>query len=96
MALQQALADTAIGAAAPNAYHRLLRVEVDTRARRCIITVSVFYDATASANGKATIEERKFEITGSQFDNLFGDPIKTRAYNYLKTLAAYSGAVDVP
>lgn len=95
MALELGLTDTTIGATAPNAYHRIVRVEVDTKNRKCVITVAVFYRQQAAVDGKATLELRTIEVPTGQFDALFGDPLRTRAYTYLKTLASYTGAVDV-
>lgn len=96
MALQKSYDDRETGASFPVAYHRVLDARIPSvRAREATIEVEVLVDATAASQNKKHVATLTFKLTGVDFDQWFGNAIKSRVYAYLKSLTQYQGAIDV-
>ncbi len=79
---------------AANAVHKILCVAFNAP-NGLYIEIGVFVDLTKSQDGVTPpVERRTFnKMTG--FDPAAAQNVHTQAYNYLKTLPEYEGAVDV-
>jgi hypothetical protein len=90
MALKQNYEST-IGLSLREAYHKIIKVEIDYIADRATFFVEVFVDDKARADRKAPVFIKKIVI------DKVGDMLEVRKklYTYMKTLNDYSESVDV-
>ena len=102
MALEKSY-DDKFGNTNTNAYHRIRKVALDNAGSVANIEVSVYKDSAAKIASRGTLETLLYTVYGTDYDDNFSatviDPsgmntIKA-AYEYLKPLPEYSGAVDI-
>ena len=96
MALQLALSanDSPIGVAFATAYFRILDFHSDIGSESEIrFTVGTYSSQTERQAGKEPVRKKLY--VDSTFDHTEAKNIKTKLYEYLKTLNEYTGAVDV-
>lgn len=102
MALQ-ANFDLGGGVTILSAYHRVSYLNVDVDGQCGEVVVKIYKDkATRDANGQP-FASKSFQITNDSFPNYLTasdvDPLNinhiSQAYEYLKTLPDYQGALDV-
>lgn len=86
-----------------NAYHRIERILLTYSRSRGEILLLTYKDATARTDGKSPTDVNAYVVTSGIFTDTFGATAQDvlninpqqAGYDYLKTLPAYSGAVDV-
>jgi hypothetical protein len=90
MSIQQNFEST-IGLSLKEAYHKIVKVEVDYIANTATFWIAVFVDNQARQDNRAPVFVRKVVI------NKIGDTlgVRKKLYTYLKTTNDYQEAKDV-
>lgn len=98
MALQLNMPDTNIGLAVPEAYARIISLSFNARTGAVQVYVDIYASGTARQSGKAPvgggIYEGKVGVDFPSLDDTIPG-IRAVVYAWLKTLPAFSGAIDV-
>lgn len=107
IALRKAIAEAedAYGVAHPDAYHRLVRADVDLLALVCHVTVYSYHDEASATGGLSPVRSRTYTAAGDDFTDTFsptalsgGVDAYTHLYDWLQdpaTSADFVGATEV-
>jgi hypothetical protein len=76
-----------------DAYHRITDLGFSVASNQMNISLGVYPNAAAAAEGKRPVELRAFYWSG--FDKASADNAHTQIYAHLKTLPEFIDAVDV-
>lgn len=94
MAIQVAYTDGATKISVPTAYVRILSINIDAVAQTITVTLGIYASASARQAGGTPLV---MYWAWPPFSSIMNGPvdIPVAAYNYVKTLPVFAGAVDV-
>lgn len=97
MALQINITDSRVGLPAPEAYARIVGVNIDIEKGEAHVAVHVFANRAAANANKAPIDGASFraELGPAGIDIDMPNGLRFNAYTFLKTLPAFSASQDV-